>query len=289
MFAGSRFVVAGVLLLAWYRLARGRFSVSKTDWAAIARLGFMVIAVTFGLIFWAEQYLSSGITAVLVHGMVPLYMFLFGWMRGQNSIGLASGVGIMLGIVGLSVVFFPALKAPENSLEVFALLAITVGTVVYCWGSVISDDVLSRYSVALVAGLENFFGGVVLVATSLVLERAELIENPESFFATPVLLSWLFLVFFGSLAGFTAYIYLLKEWGAARTSIYAFITPIIAFALGTGLYGERIGAAEIVGAAIILLGVWVTTRLSTTRARKGQHVESHAAENAQPTGTPVRD
>lgn len=288
MFAGSRFVVAGGLLLVWYRLTSGRFDVAKADWFSLVRLGFMVIAVCFGLIFWGEQFVSSGVTAVLVQGLIPLSMFAFGWMRGQNRLGLTSGGGILLGITGLLIIFFPTLRAPENALEVFGLVAITVGTVVYCWGSVISDNVLSKYPAALVAGFENFFGGTILITASLVLERSEL-GNFRDFFSTPVALSWVFLVFIGSLAGFTAYIYLLKEWGAARTSVYAFITPVIALAIGASLYGEQVGATEIAGAATILLGVWVTTRLGAAKERRKRNAEISPAGDAQPSGAPTHE
>ncbi|MFC4767727.1 DMT family transporter [Effusibacillus consociatus] len=257
--AGTRFFMAGLLLVIWYRWKEGPFKIDKKDWLPILKLGFLVIAVTFGLIFWGEQWVSSGLTAVLVQGLIPIFMYIFSSMYGYDRFNLTRGIGILLGIAGILIIFLPVIKSPDTVLEFFGMLAITVGTLAYCWGSVMSKDTLNKYSTILVSGFENLFGGLLLMAVSPFFEWSELMSG-SLFFAGSSLMSWLYLVLIGSIVGFTIYIYLLKEWGAVRVSVYSFITPVVALLLGAMFYDETITVSKVIGTLVILLGVWVTTR-----------------------------
>jgi drug/metabolite transporter (DMT)-like permease len=254
IFAGTRFLLAGAILLFVFRLRGGGASIARADWPTMIVMGLTVIGVTFGLIFWGEQHVSSGVAGVLVQGVVPLGMFGFAVAYGHESPSRAKWGGIALGIVGIVILFMPNLGGPVDDDVLLGMAAVTAGTVVYCWGSVSTRDVLRGYPTLLIAGLENVIGGIGLVCASIVLEAGEL-ANPTWLADGGVWLSWVYLVIVGSLVGFTSYIFLLKRWGASRTSVYAFVTPILALVLGYGLYGESVGLAEILGALVILCGV----------------------------------
>jgi drug/metabolite transporter (DMT)-like permease len=254
IFAGTRFLLAGAILLLVFRLRDGDASIARADWPTMVVMGLTVIGVTFGLIFWGEQHISSGVAGVLVQGVVPLGMFGFAVAYGHESPSRAKWAGIALGIVGIVILFMPNLGGPIDDDALLGMAAVTAGTVVYCWGSVSTRDVLQGYPTLLIAGLENVIGGVGLVCVSIVLEAGEL-ADPTWLTDRDVWLSWVYLVIVGSLVGFTSYIFLLKRWGASRTSVYAFVTPILALVLGYGLYDENVGLAEIVGALVILCGV----------------------------------
>lgn len=254
IFAGTRFLLAGAILIVVFRARRGRVTIARAHWPTMLLMGLTVIGVTFGLIFWGEQYVSSGVAGVLVQGVVPLGMFAFAVAYGHERSSPAKWVGIGLGMVGILILFAPNLSGPIDSNVLLGMAAVTAGTVVYCWGSVATRAVLQQYPTLLIASVENIVGGIGLIVASLVLERGELAD--ASWLSDQrVWLSWIYLVVVGSLVGFTSYIFLLKRWGASRTSVYAFLTPILALALGYALYDERVGAAEVAGALVILCGV----------------------------------
>lgn len=255
-FAGTRFFAAGCLMLAYHRVRRGPLAIPRGDLLRALAVGAVAVGVTFGLIFWGEQYVASGITGVLAQGLVPIGLYGFAVAFGHDAFRFGRAAGIALGVCGLLVLSAPAVHRTGHAHEVSGIAAIAVGTLAYCVASVASRDVLRRTPALLMSGLENLAGGLGLMLVSLPLEGGRIASDATVRGA--VVLSWLYLVVVGSLVGFTSYVLLLKEWGAARVSHYAFFTPVIALALGAALYGEHFGLVELAGAAIILVGVWTT-------------------------------
>ena len=136
---------------------------------------------------------------------------------------------------------------------------------------------LTKYPAILTSGLENFLGGIMLIATSFMLETPKLLAL-KTFLTSSVLLIWLFLVVVGSLMGFTAYTYLLKRWGATKVSIYAFITPLVAISIGALFYQEKVSVPEILGTLLILLGIWVTRRAKDIGVKDASHLNTPVEE-----------
>ena len=266
-FAGTRFFAAGCLMLGYQRLRRGPLAIPRGDLLRALAVGVFAVGVTFGLIFWGEQYVSSGITGVLVQGLVPIGLYGFALGFGHEALRRGRAAGIALGVCGLAVLSAPAFHGTGHPREAAGIAAIAVGTLAYCAASVASRDVLRRTPALLMSGLENLAGGVGLMLVSLPLEGGRIAS--EGTVRGPVVESWLYLVVVGSLVGFTSYVLLLKEWGAARVSLYAFFTPLIALVLGAALYGEHFGLVELAGAAIILVGVWTTRERTRPAALVG--------------------
>ncbi|SFS52272.1 DMT family transporter [Marininema halotolerans] len=264
--AGTRFFLAGLLLMGWYRWKHGSFHIEKKAIRHIVILGFLVIAVTFGLIYWGEQWVSSGLTAVLVQGLIPIFMLLFSWLYRHSTLNGPLVGGIFLGLFGVLVIFMPQIKSPDNGMAILGMLSIILGTLAYCWGAVISKDTLNQYSSILISGLENLMGGAVLMMVAPVMEWREIVSF--GYMDQAFVWSWLYLVVIGSIVGFTVFTYLLKEWGAVRVSLYSFFTPMVALLLGTLFYQEKITWEQLLGSGMVLVGVWITNRY--TSAKKAQ-------------------
>jgi len=265
-FAGTRFVAAGILLLAWERLAERRraFSappragslraVRREDWRSMLVASLLVIAATYSLLFWGMQHVASGLSAVLNLALMPVGLFAIGLAYGEERFSLRRLVAIAIGIVGLAVLFRPE-SGGRDRFELWGMAAIIGGTLAYCWGSVLSRKLLRIYSPEFVSGTTCLVGGIVLIGLALVVEPIGR-DTLAAFAAPAVIASWLFLVLFGSLAAFTIYMRLVRDWGATQAGLYAFVSPAIAVAVGVFISGERVRTTELIGMLIMLAATW---------------------------------
>jgi len=272
-FAGSRFVVAGVLILALAAALDGRdaLKVQKRDAAPLTWVSALVIAVCFALIFWGEQFVSASLTAIVVQGMIPIFLPLFSVMLLRDRLSAARVLSIVIGIAGLVIVFLPSVNASlfaagdgnADFLAPAGLAAIVVGTLAYCYGSVKSKPILARHSAVAISGWQNLIGGAFIIIAALFAEAGvgEL-GALVSGMSVRVFYAWLWLVVVGSVVGFVLYIVLLKSWGASKLSPYAFITPIVAIAIEYLLFGALITLTEAAGMAALFVAVYLALKKS---------------------------
>jgi drug/metabolite transporter (DMT)-like permease len=264
-FAGTRFIAAGILLLAWERFTGHRDAtatpragalraVRRADWQAMFLASLLVIAATYSLLFWGMQHVASGLSAVLNLALMPVGLFAIGLAYGEERFSVRRLIAIAIGIVGLAVLFRPE-SGGRDSGELWGMAAIIGGTLAYCWGSVLSRPLLRIYSPELVSGATCLVGGIVLIGLALAIEPIGR-DTLAAFAAPAVIASWLFLVLFGSLAAFTIYLRLVRDWGASQAGLYAFVSPAIAVAVGVLISGERVRATELLGMLIMLAATW---------------------------------
>ena len=171
-----------------------------------------------------------------------------------------------LGILGLVVLFEPAGVGRGDPLEPWGMAAIVAGTLAYCWGSVLSRPLVRAHGPLLVSGLSTLIGGAMLLVLAFWIEPLD--AGLLAIYLRPdVLAGWLFLVLFGSLAAFTIYLRLLRDWGPLSAGMYAFVSPAIAVALGALVFAEAFGPVEALG-SLLMLGAarLALTRSATTRA-----------------------
>ena len=131
------------------------------------------------------------------------------------------------------------------------MTATVVGTLAYCAGSIISRGLLRTRDVLSVSGLLSAIGGMGLAVLSLMFEPVGL-GTIAAFLTPPVIASWLFLALGGSVAAFSIYLTLLRDWGPRRAGLYAFVSPVIAVVLGVTVFGEPFGIFEVAGSVIML-------------------------------------
>jgi len=252
--SGVRFVIAGTALYAVLRW-RGVAAPTRAQWKTLAMMGAMMLLLGNGFVVLAEKTVSSGLAAVAVASM-PLWMGLFGALRGQRS-SHQEWLGIGVGFIG--VVWLNAGSSLTASPT--GLILLLIAPVAWAFGSVWSRgrDLPSPF---MTAAAQMICGGVIIVLAAL--------ATGERFEAVPTLsgtMSVAYLIVFGSIIAFTAYVWLLHHVRPALASSYAYINPPIAVLFGALLAGERFTAHDLGAMAVILAGVVIIT-LAKARTAK---------------------
>ena len=260
LMAGARFFVAGALLYVW-ALSRGAPRPSRAEWRAAAVTGTLLLLFGNGLVSWAEQYISSGIAALLVT-TTPLWMVLLDWARpgGERPRG-AVFVGLALGFAGIVVLVGPGALAGDEGVNVPAALAVLVASFAWAAGSIYSRSAPKPASTLQGVGMQMLVGGAILgVVGPLLGERVDVAEV-----SMRSGLSLLYLILVGALVGYTAYVWLLGHTTAAKASTYAYVNPVIAVLLGALLADEALNARVGIAALLIVGAVALITTVRSQR------------------------
>lgn len=257
LLAATRFLIAGSMMFAFLRL-RGTAMPTRNQWRNAGIAGVMMLLGGNGLVVWAEQTVSSSLTALLV-ALTPVWFALLDWLRpGGKRPAVYIWAGILVGFIGVAL-----LVTGHNSSGVNVTRnPLGVGALVLAGFSWAAGSLWSRYhdkpeSPWMNAALQMLCGGAALLALSLSCG-----EPAHFHFAQASLKSYwsfLYLVVFGSWIGFSAYVWLLKATTPASLATYAYVNPVIAVLLGRLLLNEPLGLRTLWAAAIILAGVVITT------------------------------
>ena len=242
----SRFLVAGGLLIGWVLWRDGVAGLpTRRQWLHALVIGGLMLGGGMGLIAQAEVHISSGLIATFV-AVVPMMVSAWGLLFGKRPTGLElAGMGVgLIGVVMLAHGSGFAAK-PEGIARVAASPA--------CWslGSVLSTNKLPLAPGVAGFASEMLCGGVLLMALAVATG-----EQPPAWPLMPVpTLAWLYLVVFGSIVAFCAYMYLLAHASAAVATSYAFVNPVIALLLGVAIGAERVTPWEWTATGVVLAGV----------------------------------
>lgn len=249
-FAAIRLIAAGSVLLLIARARGGTIRMAGRGRRLVAA-ALLVNTTTYGLLFWAMQYVPTGVSAVVNLSLVPVGLFGIGLLSGDERYSGRKLLSIVLGVTGLATLYFPKLSLESDSLGTMGMTAIVVGTLGYCAGSIISRRLLRTTDVLSLSGLLSLIGGTGLALLSLLFEPVDA-ATVVAFLDPSVIASWLFLVLGGSVAAFSIYLSLLRDWGPSRAGLYAFVSPVVAVVVGVAVLGEAFGAFETTGSAIML-------------------------------------
>ena len=246
LMAGVRFLIAGVLMYAVLRW-RGVPPPTRAQWRNLAVMALLLLGFGNGMVCVAEQTVSSGMAAVAV-ASAPLWMAVFSALRGQRPTRV-EWIGLAIGFVG--VVWLNAGSSLAASRT--GLLALVVATIAWAFGSIWSRgrDLPSPFMGA--AG-QMLLGGVMMLVAGVAIG-----ERVHDWPTLKGVLSVGYLVSFGSIIGFSAYIWLLHHVRPVLAGSYAYINPAIAVALGAWLAHEQFSGSELVAMGVILLGVVAIT------------------------------
>lgn len=244
---GSRFLTAGAVLFGWCKL-RGAAIPTAAQWRAALLVGALLLSGGMGLTAVAQQYVSSGLTAVFI-ACSPLIYALWAGLFGDWPTR-REWLGVMLGFAGAALLA----SGGEFSAQPLGIIAL-LGAIV-CWtlGSILSLKKVRLAPGAMGFASEMLLGGACMIGIALM--RGETLAPVITLDAW---LAWLYLVVAGSLGAFTAYMYLLPRVSPALVSSYAYVNPVIAVALGAALGGEKLAGREVVAIAIILSSVILLT------------------------------
>lgn len=254
LMASGRFLLAGVILYAWMRI-RGESRPTGPEWRAAAIAGALMLAGGNGSVVVAEQWVPSGLTALLV-AAVPLWLVILDMLFGSRARPSArTQAGLLVGLAGVALLAGgPGIGDGGRQVLLPALL-VTAGSISWAGGSLYLRTAAAPKNPLMLVSMQMLAGGVVLGAMSLAM------GEPAGFDPAGVTLrsvvALLYLVVFGSLIAYSAYVWLLTVTTPARAGTYAYVNPVIALLLGWAFAGEQVGFRSAIAAAIIVGSVIV--------------------------------
>jgi drug/metabolite transporter (DMT)-like permease len=240
---GTRFVAAGALLLAWMLFVRKAPWPTLRQWRNATIVGALMLGGGMGGTALAEVSVGSGLVVAFI-AVVPLMIALVNRAFGVRT-GRLEAAGIGVGLVGVLLLT----QGAGFQASPAGLLAITVACVTWSVGSVLSQRTLPLAPGAMGFATEMLCGGVVLLLLSW--GAGEVPQRPMPM----ALAAWLYLVVFGSLIAFNAYMVLLARASAGLASSYTFVNPVIGMLLGVAIGGETVTSYEWGAVAVVLMGV----------------------------------
>jgi drug/metabolite transporter (DMT)-like permease len=255
---GIRYVIAGGVLIA-ILAARGNPLPARAHWPGLLLLGFLMICLGNGGVIWAEQWVPSGIAAVVIASS-PF------WMSAVEALSPNGEpftrrvfVGLLIGFAGILALVWPDLTAGGELGRQFAIgfIALQVAELGWALGSAYSKRHAREENALAAAALQMLFGGLMMLAIAS--GRG---EWRQLSFTARSLAAEIYLIVFGSLVGYTAFVYALKYLPVSTVSMYAFVNPVIAVLLGSLVLGEPFGPRVVVGAAMVLVGIAVVRGLA---------------------------
>jgi drug/metabolite transporter (DMT)-like permease len=264
--AGIRHTIAGGILLAW-ACARG-FRPKREHWISGLAVGALFFLVGHGSLHWAEQYVGSGLAALLI-ATEPMFILVLAWSMGQQKISRLSALGLALGVVGVAMLTGVELTVKGSSL--LGLLAVLLGSLAWSAGVVISpklklpSDALARTAVPLVCGAV-----MLLIAAAL---TGEFHATHWSSISLRSVLGLGYLITFGSIVAFTAYTWLLQQCPPALVATHTYANPVVAVLLGWLLAGEPL-TLRLALASVAILGAIVLIRRGERTAASAETEQS---------------
>jgi drug/metabolite transporter (DMT)-like permease len=271
--AAMRFMVAGIVLYGWM-IARGERSPSGREWWSASLLGFVIFVLDYGLLFWAEQRVPSGIAAVML-ATIPVFMALSEiiFLRTQ-TLTVRLVIALLIGMGGVAVLMSRSLNLGGAPIDKLGAAALIFASISWSIASAFTRKLPLPSSKVMSSGAQMLAGGIFLTLTAGALGEFRNF-HPWSV-SRAVWLSLLYLIVAGSIVGFTAYVWLIHHESPTKVGTYAYVNPIVAVLVGYFLGGEALSMRTILGTVFVLISVVVIT---TTRAKK--RVETVTVENTQ--------
>jgi drug/metabolite transporter (DMT)-like permease len=262
LLAAMRFLVAGLVLYGW-TMARGERSPNARQWASISLLAVMIFVLDYGLLFWAEQRVPSGIAAVML-ATIPVFMALSEIiLLATQKLTARLALALLIGIGGVAVLMSRSLDLGAAPIDRRGAMALIFASVSWSIASALSRKLPLPSSKVMSSGAQMLAGGVFLAVASAALGEFRHFEP-----LTVSLGAWLallYLIVAGSIIGFTAYVWLLHHESPTKVGTYAYVNPVVAVLVGYFLGGEALGMRTILGTLLVLISVVVIT---TTPAKK---------------------
>lgn len=271
LFAGIRFLIAGGIILGFASYKGLQYPQCAKDYRAFSVIGLLLLFGGNGMVVLAEQWVHSGIASLLV-ATVPLFMALieFIFVR-KERLSWRGWLGLVVGFAGVGIlVIGDGLTSAVNPLGALLLILACLS---WASGSVYSKTLKPTGSVVTHIGIQMVAGGTALTGMGLFMGEASRFKPSMSGIGAMV-----YLIIFGSLIGYSAYIYLLQKWPAARVGTYAYVNPVIAVLLGALVLREPLTLTLLIATAVILFGVLLVQTSKQTVPQKSPLETSKAIE-----------
>ena len=260
LMAAIRFLIAGGVLYAWMRL-RGASRPTRANWKAAIVVGGLLLLVGNGGVTKAEQVIPSSLAAVLIT-TVPIWMALLELLRKDRIVPtLHVVIGLVLGFGGVILLVGPGDLGGSGGLNPLWAGVLILASLSWAIGSVYSRNAPLPKTPLLGSGMEMLAGGAFLLVASLI--SLEWVGFQPSNLSVLSLVSFIYLIVFGSLIGFSSYVWLLTKTTTARVSTYAYVNPVVAVFLGYFLAGEQLTLRTLLASSVIVIAVVVITTLKS--------------------------
>jgi drug/metabolite transporter (DMT)-like permease len=272
LFAAMRFLTAGIVLFLWM-LAHGERSPRVREWLSVFTIALLIFVFDYGLLFWAEQRVPSGVAAVML-ATIPVFMALseITLLRTQRlTIRLA--LALLIGTAGVLVLVSNSLNFGGAPIDRSGAIALIVAAVSWSIASSLSRKLPLPSSKVMSSGAQMLAGGLLLTLAAAAL--GEFRNFHVLAVSRAAWLALLYLIVAGSIVAFTAYVWLLHHESPTKVGTYAYVNPVVAVLVGYFLGGEALGARTILGTLLVLVSVLVIT---TTPARKSPFAQPATAE-----------
>jgi drug/metabolite transporter (DMT)-like permease len=267
---GCRFLSAGTVLFAWARF-QGQANPGLRQWRTAALVGTMLFFGGHGALVWSEQVLSSGVASLIV-ATTPLWMILLSYFR--SPVGRIGGhviLGLVFGFLGIALLLEPTKFFGGQPVDLAGAAVLIIGTISWCSGSIYSKYANLPKSTLLVSGMTMLCGGTAIVLVGLLTGESHTLSSVSAL----SLLSLFYLILFGSIIAFTAYIWLLKTVSPAKVSTYAFVNPVIAVFVGW------VGGGEPLSPKILMATILMVAGVAAIVSRKSEKRNSADKENSE--------
>lgn len=250
--AGARFFIAGIVLLG-FMLARGEARPSTRQWRNLLVLSLLMFVAEYGPLFWAEKYVPSGVVSVLAATIPIITLVLEMLVLRQQKWSVALAAATVLGFGGVGILLLPGGTQHFPVLPCFAILC---GCTTWSLGTVLSRSMDLPKARPVTAGATMMLGGAMLLLISSGIGEM----HPLPHVSLRAAMAVLYLIVFGSLLAFTAFVWLLAHMPATRVASHAYVNPIVAVALGYFFAGELVTARTLAGTALVLISVFMILR-----------------------------
>ncbi len=249
--AGVRFLFAGSVLYLYVRV-RGEPPPLRRHWLPAIIVGALLLVGGNASLVWSEQRVPSGVAATIL-ALIPLWMVLFDSLRPAGPrLTVRMVCGLVMGLAGVGILVGPARLWGASRVDIVGSAVLMFSAMSWAAGSLSSRSANLPRSPFMAAAMEMVGGGAVLIVLGLVAESHQLHWRAISFRSVAGLL---YLIVFGSLLSFTAYIWLLRVVSASRVATYAYVNPVVAVFLGWALGGEVVSARALLATAVIVAAV----------------------------------
>jgi drug/metabolite transporter (DMT)-like permease len=263
LLAGIRFLISGAALYGWTRM-RGERGPSGREWGSVALLAFLIFVMDYGAVFWAEQRVASGLTAVMM-ATIPAFMALAEiFILGTQRLTVRLVAALLIGLGGVGVLVSRSLDLGGAPIDRMGAIVLIVGAVGWSIASALARMLPLPESKVVSSGVQMLVGGVFLTAISCVLGEYRNFRVESVSRGAWIALAYLIVA--GSIIAFTAYVWLLHRESPTKVGTYAYVNPVVAVVLGYFLGGEELGMRAILGTVFVLISVVVITTTKTSAA-----------------------
>lgn len=275
LLAGMRFFVAGIILYAWMR-AQGTPSPTRREWGGTLLLAVLIFVFDYGLLFWAEKRVPSGIAAVMM-ATIPVFIALAEILFLRTSkLTVRLAFALILGVCGVLVLVSRSKGLGEGAIDIYGAIALVVSAISWSTAAILTRKLSLPESKVMSSGSQMLAGGILLTLAAAIL--GEFRRFHVRAVSTGAWLALIYLIVAGSIVAFTAYVWLIHHESPTKVGTYAYVNPVVAVLLGYFLGGEQLGPRTIIGTGLVLVSVLVIT---TTPKEEAEPLLIEEAEPAQ--------